>query len=254
MTISTSTSSSTPLFAAAPTATLDAYADANDGIYSWLMPSNLFLIPEDDAVPRSCTYNKVRELVAKAVGDCSWKIQRDRIQCLEHLHYTISWKTLNSSDKEILCKIERAVLYGDLYALEKYFRELPDIDREQLLKEVHADLKPLGIEVFHVRARSIENGGNVGDHDFVIVIRRKSTIVEIHVDSRVPSAVVFSLNAPWLPQTAVSDMLGDGLPAVDSPDYQMLETQAKKGLESIAVEAALAWAARPKKAISANWQ
>lgn len=254
MTVSINATTPTVAFQQNATATFESYVDVNDGVYSWLMPSNLFLIPEEDAIPRSCTYNKVRDLVVKAVGDCSWKIQRDRLECLEHLHYTISWKSLNSSDREMLGRIERAILYGDLYALEKYFRELPDADRERLLKEACSDLKTLGIEVFHVRARSIENGGNVGDHDFVVVIRRKTTIVEIHVDPRVPSTVVFSLNAPWLPQSAVSDLFGDGLPAVDSPDYQVHELQAKKGLESIAIEAALAWAARPKKAISANWQ
>lgn len=236
------------------TATLNSYLTADEGVHAWLMPGSLFLLPGEDAAPRTCKYNEVRELVEKAVGDCSWKIQRDRIECLEQLHYTISWKSLSDTDKEMLRKIERAILYGDMFGFQDYIRRLPDSDRERLLNEANVDFKSLGYEIFHVRARSLANGGNVGDHDFVIVIRRKSTIVEIHVDARVPSTVVVSINAPWLPLTAVSDIYGDGLPPIGSPNYQTHEAQAKKGFESMAIEAALAWGSRPKKTIEANWQ
>lgn len=133
--------------------------------------------------------------------------ESNRAQLVFELSRDIQKSQLSDTDKGYLRRLERALIDGNLKSFENTLRELSDVQRAYLVAQAANDLKPLGYDIFQVRATSMANGGNVGDHDSVVAVRHGDTIVETHSDPRVPNATYDSPFNNYMPRVAVSDTM-----------------------------------------------
>lgn len=171
--------------------------------------------------------------------------ESNRAELIFELAKNVRRSNLSDLDKRSLRHMERSLIDGDLSSFENIVRQLPDNQRGQLLARAADDLEPLGYDIFQVRAASKDQGGTVGEHDFVVSVRRGNTIVEVHSDAKVPSATIQSPDARYMPRAAASDSMP--FPKVGTPEYTARETVAKSALEQMANEAVTQFAADPRR-------